>query len=201
MGGNPGSVLNEPESSRMACDWAQGNDPQIRAYHDQEWGLPTHGSRALFEMLSLEIFQCGLSWQLILHRRQALRRAFADFDILTVAGYDLTDVERLVQDSTIIRNRRKIEATIANAGVIADAFPGEGFDRYCWSFTGGKTINHDYPSDLSTPRYDHLSEIVSQDMKGSGFKFVGPVTVHSFLQATGIVNDHQRGCCLNACRA
>lgn len=200
MGERPGNVSKGSGSSRPTCDWAQGDDPLIRAYHDQEWGSPTHGSQALFEMLSLEIFQCGLSWQLILHRRQALRRAFADFDILTVAGYDQTDLDRLIQDPTIIRNRRKIEATIANAGVIADTFPGEGFDRYCWSFTGGKTINHDYLNDLSTPRYDHLAEIVSQDMKGVGLKFVGPVTVHSFLQATGIVNDHQRGCCLNACQ-
>lgn len=179
------------------CDWAQ-SDPLERTYHDEEWGVPKHGSQALFEMLSLEIFQSGLSWQLVLRRREALRKAFANFDIQTVAGYDQADVDRLVQNADIIRNLAKIKATINNARVIADMFPGEEFDRYCWSFTGGKTINHDYLTILTTPRYDHLAEIVSMDMKGIGLKFVGPVTAQSFIQSVGIVNDHMHGCYLNA---
>lgn len=182
------------------CDWAQGKDPLILSYHDQEWGQPKHGSQALFEMLSLEIFQCGLSWQLILHRREAFRKAFDNFDIHLVAGYGPQDVSRLVQDSSIVRNRKKIEATIANARLLAEGFPNEDFDSYCWSFTGGATINHDYRTDQETPLYDHLAEIVSHDMKAEGLKFVGPITVHSFLQASGILNDHQHGCFLNACR-
>ena len=181
------------------CDWAQVDDPLMRSYHDQEWGRPLHGSQRLFAMLSLEIFQCGLSWQLILHRRQALFKDFDNFDIQAVAAFDADRIDRLMVDPAIIRNRRKIEATVANAALIVRQFPGEEFDRYCWSFTGGSAINHDYLDDPSIPRYDHLSAIVCKDMRDLGLRFLGPVTVHSFLQATGIINDHQHDCFLNGC--
>lgn len=181
------------------CDWAQVNDPLMRSYHDHEWGRPLHGSQRLFAMLSLEIFQCGLSWQLVLRRRQALFKDFENFDVQAVSAFDADHIDRLMADSAIIRNRGKIEATVANAALIARQFPGEAFDRYCWSFTGGLTINHDYPDDPSIPRYDHLSVIVCKDMRDQGLRFLGPVTVHSFLQAAGMINDHQHGCFLNGC--
>lgn len=182
------------------CDWAQGTDPLMMAYHDEEWGTPKHGSVPLFEMLCLEIFQCGLSWSLVLHRRPAFRAAFADFDMTAVAAFGPQEVDMLMHDDGIIRNRRKIEAVIDNARLLVSDMPGEGFDEYCWSFTGGQTINHCYRDDADTPPYDRFSQIVSQDMKERGMRFTGPVTVHSFLQSCGVINDHQATCFRNGCR-
>jgi len=174
------------------CAWAQGDDALMTRYHDEEWGVPQHDPRMLWEMLMLEGFQAGLSWRTILHKREAFRKAFAGFDPQKVARFDEKKVERLLQDEGIIRSRSKIEATIAGAKIYCDmARRGEDFDDFCWSFTDGKVIRGDGRSlPVSTPK----SEEISKALKKRGFKFVGPVIVYAWMQAVGIVDDHAKGC-------
>jgi DNA-3-methyladenine glycosylase I len=174
------------------CPWANGDDPLMAKYHDDEWGVPQHDPRMLWEMLMLEGFQAGLSWRIVLHKREAFRKAFAGFDPAKVARFGPRQVERLMQDEGIVRARAKIDATIAGARIYGDmAGRGEDFADFCWSFTGGKVIvgnGHDVP--VSTPE----SEQISKELKRRGFKFVGPVIVHAWMQAVGIVNDHAADC-------
>ncbi|WP_343611222.1 DNA-3-methyladenine glycosylase I [Novosphingobium sp.] len=173
------------------CGWAQG-DPLMEAYHDQEWGVPMHDPRDLWEMLLLEGFQAGLSWRTILHRREGFRRAFEGFDPAVIALYGAEDVERLMQDEGIIRARAKIEATITNArAFLAMRDAGEDFSAWIWSFVDGKPRMGDGQVVLaSTP----ASLALSKALKAKGFKFVGAVTVHAFMQAAGLVNDHALTC-------
>ena len=173
------------------CAWAEG-DPIMTAYHDTEWGVPVHDSRALWEMLMLEGFQAGLSWRTILHRREGFRTAFAAFDPEKVAAFTQADVERLMQDAGIIRARAKILATINGARIFLNMRDsGEDFAEFAWSFTGGKPIkNKGGPVPASTP----LSETLSAALKKRGFKFVGPVIVYAWMQAIGMVNDHTKTC-------
>jgi DNA-3-methyladenine glycosylase I len=173
------------------CAWA-GTDPLMRAYHDEEWGVPERDSRALWEMLALEGFQAGLAWITVLRKREAFRAAFAGFDPAAVARFGEADVARLLADAGIIRSRAKIEATIAGARIWLDmAGRGEDFSAFCWSFTGGEPIVGDGVSLLaSTP----LSETISKELKRRGFRFVGPTIVYAWMQAVGIVNDHALGC-------
>ncbi len=173
------------------CSWAQG-DPLMEAYHDREWGVPIYDPRDLWEMLLLEGFQAGLSWRTILHRREGFRRAFAGFDPVLVAGFGPGDVERLMQDEGIIRARAKIEATITNArAFLAMQAAGEDFSVWIWSFVDGAPQLGDGQSVLaSTP----ASLALSKALKAKGFKFVGAVTVHAFMQAAGLVNDHVLTC-------
>jgi DNA-3-methyladenine glycosylase I len=175
----------------VRCRWA-GSDPQMRAYHDLEWGVPLRDSRRLWEMLALEGFQAGLSWITVLHKREAFRDAFANFDPHKVATFGPTDVEHLLENPAIIRSRSKIKATIAGARIwctMADA--GEDFAAWCWSFTDGQVI----PGDGETmPATTPLSEAISKAMKARGFTFVGPTIVYAWMQAVGIVNDHQKCC-------
>lgn len=173
------------------CDWA-GDDPLMRDYHDQEWGVPMRDSRALWECLMLESFQAGLSWLVVLRKRQALRAAFAGFDPHAVARYDESDVLRLLQDPGIIRSRAKIEATVRGAQIYCEMEErGEKFNDFCWSFTQGKTLRNDGHTRLaSTP----LSEQISKELKRRGFKFVGPTIAYAWMQATGMVNDHAADC-------
>jgi DNA-3-methyladenine glycosylase I len=173
------------------CGWAEG-DPLMRAYHDEEWGVPQRDSRMLWEMLMLEGFQAGLAWIIVLRKREAFRRAFAGFDPKQVARFGKAEVERLMADSGIIRARAKIEATIQGARLYCDmAEGGEDFADYCWSFTGGKALKGDGRSRITS---SPLSEQISKALKGRGFKFVGPTIVYAWMQAVGIVNDHAAGC-------
>jgi DNA-3-methyladenine glycosylase I len=182
------------EHSRLPrCNWAQ-DDAQMRDYHDTEWGVPQHDGRMLWEMLMLEGFQAGLSWLTILRKRAAFRMAFAGFDPRTVAAFGEADVDRLMGDAGIVRARAKITATIRGAGIYCtmdDA--GERFDDYCWSFTGGKVIRGDGHNRVAS---SPLSETISRDLKGRGFKFVGPTIVYAWMQAVGIVDDHAHDCFL-----
>lgn len=173
------------------CAWA-GADPLYVAYHDEEWGAPQRDPRMLWEMLMLEGFQAGLAWITVLRKREALRKAFRDFDPAKVARFGEPDVARLLGDPGIIRSRAKIEATIAGAKIYRDMQKiGEDFADYAWSFTGGKPIKGD---GRNVPATTPLSEQISKDMKKRGFKFVGPTIVYAWMQAVGIVNDHATHC-------
>jgi DNA-3-methyladenine glycosylase I len=176
------------------CGWA-GTDPLSIAYHDTEWGVPSHDETHLFEMLTLEGAQSGLSWMTILRKRQGYRRAFADFDASAVAAYDERDVERLMQDASIVRNRLKIESTVANARAILALREGAGgLDAYVWSFVDGRPLKNAWPELSHLPAQTELSKRMSKDLARRGFRFLGPTTVYSFMQATGMVNDHVTSC-------
>ena len=180
---------------RNRCRWADPTSELYTAYHDQEWGRPEHDDCKLFEMLILEGFQAGLSWITILKKREAFRNAFDGFDPAVVAGYGPEKVEALMNDPGIIRNRRKIEGAVRNARVFLDIQREFGsFDRYLWGFTHGEAVrNPDGQARASSP----LSDQISADLKRRGMKFVGTVIVYSFLQAVGVVNDHEPGCWLH----
>ena len=173
------------------CAWA-GDDPLMVAYHDDEWGLPEHDARALWETLMLEGFQAGLSWITVLRKRAAFREAFAGFEPAKVARFGERDVVRLLGNAGIIRSRAKIEATIAGARIYCEmADRGEDFATFCWSFTDGKVRRGD---GRSLPASTDLSERVSKELKRRGFEFVGPTIAYAWLQAVGIVDDHAVGC-------
>lgn len=173
------------------CAWAD-NDPQMRAYHDAEWGVPEHDSRALWEKLMLDGFQAGLAWITILRKRDAFRELFAGFDPAVVARFGEADIERLLGDARIIRSRAKIEATIGNArAYLAMRDASEDFSDFIWGMAGGAVIHGD---GVHIPAKTALSEEVSKALKKRGFKFVGPVIVYAWMQAVGIVNDHGAGC-------
>ena len=161
-------------------------------YHDEEWGVPQHDARMLWEMLVLEGFQAGLSWRTILHKREAFRQAFAGFAPDKVARFGARDVERLVGNADIIRSRAKIEATVAAARIYCDMRDrGEDFAAFCWSFTDGEVLRGDGVAlPVSTPK----SEEISKELRKRGFKFVGPVIVYAWMQAVGIVDDHAATC-------
>ena len=174
------------------CRWADPGSELYIAYHDQEWGRPEHDDRKLFEMLILEGFQAGLSWITILKKREAFRKAFDNFEPAVVAAYGSEKLEALMSDPGIVRNRRKIEATIQNAKVFLNIQKEFGsFDRYLWGFTDGQVILN---TDDTVRASSELSDRISADLKRRGMKFVGTVILYSFLQAVGVVNDHERGC-------
>ena len=161
------------------------------AYHDEEWGVPQRDPRALWEMLALEGFQAGLAWITVLRKREAFRKAFAQFDPAKVARFREKDIQRLLDNPGIIRSRAKIEAAIGGARIYCDmAERGEDFSDYCWSFTNGKVLKGSRIVPASTP----LSEAIAKDLKRRGFRFVGPAIVYAWMQAVGIVNDHATRC-------
>ncbi|WP_431512119.1 DNA-3-methyladenine glycosylase I [Variovorax sp. DAIF25] len=173
------------------CSWAEG-DALMSAYHDAEWGVPERDPRMLWETLMLEGFQAGLAWITVLRKRDTFREAFAGFDPRKVARFDEKDIERLMGNPGIIRARAKIEATIRGAQIYNEmAARGESFTDFCWSFTGGKVIENDGKTRTVS---SELSERVSKELKKRGFKFVGPTIVYAWLQAVGIVNDHDAAC-------
>jgi DNA-3-methyladenine glycosylase I len=173
------------------CGWAT-SAPEYVAYHDDEWGRPLHGEHALFERLVLEAFQSGLSWLVILRKRPAFRAAFAGFDIDTVAGFDERDIDRLLLDAGIVRNRAKIEAAIGNARATRDAVP-EGLDELLWSFA--PTGRRRRPRTLAdVPATSDESKAMAKELKRRGFRFVGPTTAYALMQATGMVDDHIAAC-------
>ncbi|NLS84720.1 MAG: DNA-3-methyladenine glycosylase I [Ruminococcaceae bacterium] len=178
------------------CKWAQNVPPIHEKYHDTEWGVPCRDDEKLYEMLLLECFQAGLSWLIVLQKREAFRAAFDNFDAQKIAKYDREKIDELLQNKAVIRCRRKIEAAIGNANVYLDIKRSFGsFSAYLWGFTDGKIIFGDgenFPT--STP----LSDKISKDLKKRGMKYVGTVTIYSYLQAVGIVNDHEKNCiCYN----
>ena len=176
------------------CPWP-ADDPLMIEYHDREWGVPLHDERALFELLTLEGAQAGLSWFTILKKRANYRRAFHDFDAERIARYTEADVARLMADAGIVRNRLKIESTITNArATLALRDAGGGLDAYFWKFVDGRPIVN-APENLSqVPASTPLSDAISKDLKKRGFKFVGSTIVYAHMQAMGLVNDHTTDC-------
>jgi DNA-3-methyladenine glycosylase I len=178
-------------SELRRCAWAE-SDPLLRAYHDREWGVPEHDSRALWELLMLEGFQAGLAWITVLRKREAFREAFRGFDPKVVAGFGKPDVTRLLGNPGIIRSRAKIEAAIEGAKIYEEMRrSGEDFSSFVWKLVGGKPIQN---KTGHVPARTALSEEVSAALKKRGFKFVGPVIVYAWMQASGMVNDHDLRC-------
>jgi DNA-3-methyladenine glycosylase I len=179
------------------CGWVAGrpqDDPML-AYHDEEWGVPLHDDRALFEILTLEGAQAGLSWDTILRRREGYRRAFEGFDIERIARYGQPEVERLLQDPGIIRNRAKINATIANAIATVELQREFGsLDAYVWAFVEGTPRLNSFTKLSELPAQTAESLAMSKDMARRGFRFVGPTICYAFMQSAGLVNDHQVDC-------
>jgi DNA-3-methyladenine glycosylase I len=167
----------------------------MEAYHDKEWGTPLHDDRGLFELLTLEGAQAGLSWMTILRRRDGYRRAFANFDPARVAAFGEPESQRLLANPEIIRNRQKIESTIANARRILEVQQEYGsFDNFVWSFVGGKPLDHQFRSSADMPAQTPESVALSRALKKRGFGFVGPTICYAFMQAAGLVNDHLVSC-------
>jgi len=176
---------------KIRCTWAQ-SDPLMRTYHDEEWGVPEHDSRALWEKLMLDGFQAGLSWLIVLRKRDAFRKAFHNFDPAQVAKMKEADVKRLLENPGIIRSRAKIEATIGGAkAYLKMRDEGEDFSKFVWTMAGGKPIRN---TTGKVPAKTEFSEKMSKELKKRGFKFVGPVIVYAWLQATGVVDDHAPSC-------
>lgn len=180
---------------RTRCGWC-GTDPLYVAYHDEEWGVPVHDDRKLFEFLILEGAQAGLSWITILRKREAYRKAFADFDPVRVARFDAKKVEALLQDPGIVRNRLKVESSVSNAKAFLAVQKEFGsFDTYVWSFLPeGRPIRNRFETMKEIPPKTEIAESISKDMKKRGFRFVGPTIIYAHMQATGMVNDHIVGC-------
>lgn len=177
------------------CAWVNSPDPIYAEYHDTEWGVPEYDSRALWEKLMLDGFQAGLAWITILRKRDTMRLAFDGFDPDRIAAYTDTDRERLLADPGIIRSKSKIEAAIGNAkAYIVMRENGEDFADYLWAFVGGEPVQNSYASLSDVPTKTALSEQISKDLKKRGFKFVGPTIVYAFMEAVGMVNDHETGC-------
>ena len=176
--------------AKRRCGWAEG-DALMRTYHDEEWGVPEYDSRALWELLMLEGFQAGLAWIIVLRKREAFRAAFGGFDPAKVARFDETDIARLMDDPGIIRARAKIAATIKGAQIYLEMQEsGADFAAWAWEMVGGKPIQNTGP----LPASSALSETISKELKRRGFKFVGPVIVYAWMQASGMVNDHELRC-------
>ncbi len=179
---------------KTRCKWA-GNDPIVIEYHDREWGVPVHDDRLLFEFLILEGAQAGLSWTTILRKRESYRMAFDGFDPVVIADYDDTKVEELLANQGIVRNRRKILATIDNAKAFLQVQKEFGsFDAYIWRFVGNRPIRNSWMSLADLPAETPESRQMSSDLKKRGFKFVGPTICYAFMQAVGMVNDHTVDC-------
>jgi DNA-3-methyladenine glycosylase I len=177
------------------CEWAAGSDDLMIAYHDDEWGTPSHDDRHLFEMLTLEGAQAGLSWSTILRKREGYRRAFAGFDPAKVARFGAKDVERLLADPGIVRNRLKVESTVNNAARVLEVQEELGsLDAYLWAFVDGRPIVNDFRTLSEIPSETDLSKAISKDLKRRGFRFVGPTGIYAFMQSVGMVDDHTVDC-------
>jgi DNA-3-methyladenine glycosylase I len=177
------------------CAWTTNASPSMLDYHDREWGVPLHDDRALFEFLILEGAQAGLSWDTILKKRQNYRRAFDDFDATRIARYGEEDVQRLLADPGIVRNRLKIHAAIVNAQKVLDVQQEFGsFDSYVWEFVGGRPIKNEFRSLAEIPAKTAQSDAMSKDLQRRGFKFVGSTICYAFMQAVGLVSDHTVDC-------
>ena len=174
--------------NKNRCSWVTADEVYIK-YHDEEWGVPTHDDRELFEFLVLESFQAGLSWITILKKRENFKKAFDDFDVVKVAGYDDVKVDELRENEGIIRHKGKIASAINNAQIFIEIQNEFGsFDEYIWSFTDGNVIKAEYLTE------SELSKTISKDLKKRGMKFVGPTIIYSYLEAIGIIDNHQENC-------
>lgn len=182
--------LHAGADGRVRCAWA-GGDPEYQRYHDEEWGVPLRGDRALFEKMSLEGFQAGLSWITILRKRPRFREAFAGFDAQRVAGFGESEIGRLMADAGIVRNRAKILATISNARLVAEMDEG-GLDALMWSFAPAPGARPRSVGDV--PAVTAESTALSAALRTRGFRFVGPTTMYALMQSTGMVDDHLEGC-------
>ena len=184
-----------PKRTMTRCGWVPDGDPAYVAYHDEEWGVPSHDDRHLFEMLVLEGAQAGLSWSTILRKREGYRRAFADFDAERVARFGQRDVERLLADPGIVRNRLKVESAVANARAVLEVRAAHGsLDAYLWTFVGGRPKRNRFRTLSDIPAETEESKAMSKDLKRRGFRFVGPTVCYAFMQATGMTNDHVTSC-------
>ena len=173
---------------KKRCEWATDDEIYMK-YHDEEWGVPTHDDRELFEFLVLESFQAGLSWITILKKRENFKKAFDDFDVVKVAGYDDAKINELRENQGIIRHKGKITSAINNAQVFIEIQKEFGsFNKYIWSFTDGNIIKAEYLTE------SELSKSISKDLKKRGMKFVGPTIIYSYLEAIGIIDNHQKNC-------
>jgi len=191
-------------TSKTRCAWGAwaGADPVYVRYHDEEWGVPLHDDRRLFEFIVLEGAQAGLSWRTILNKRERYRTAFARFDPRRVARFGRRDVARLLADPGIVRNRMKIDAAIANARAVLAVQEEHGsLDRYLWSFVAGTPIQNRWRTSREVPAKTSEAEALSRDLRRRGFRFVGPTICYAFMQATGMVNDHTVDCFRHAALA
>ena len=188
------SLIERKTNMKRRCPWPSDDKLMIK-YHDNEWGVPLHNDRKLFEFLILEGFQAGLSWRTILYKRENFRKAFDNFDFNKVAKYDRRKINSLLKDEGIIRNKLKIKGAITNAKAFLQIRKELGtFDKYIWSFVNGKPIHNKFKSLKELPARTKLSDKISDDLKKRGFKFVGPTIVYAHMQATGMVNDHVVSC-------
>jgi DNA-3-methyladenine glycosylase I len=180
--------------SESRCGWV-GDDPLMLAYHDNEWGVPVHDDQKLFEFMVLDAMQAGLSWSIVLRKRQNFARALGGFDPRRIARFGERDLERLVATEGIIRNRLKLAASITNARATLEVQQQFGsLDSYLWQFVDGRPVVNAWREVSEIPATSHQAEAMSKDLKGRGFKFVGPTICYAFMQAAGLVNDHLTGC-------
>jgi DNA-3-methyladenine glycosylase I len=178
----------------IRCKWCLGN-PLMMDYHDKEWGVPVHDDRKLFEFLILDAFQAGLSWNIILQKRENFRKAFANFEAEKIAKFTEKKIEKLLNDAGIIRNRLKINSAVTNAKNFLKVQKEFGsFDKYIWQFTGGKTIQNNWDGESCLIPTSKESDAMSKDLLKRGFKFVGSTICYAFMQAAGMVNDHMLTC-------
>jgi len=176
------------------CNWP-GEDALMRAYHDEEWGVPLHDDRKLFEFMVMDAFQAGLSWRTILYKRENFRRAFDNYEVEKIALYGEDKIQSLMQDASIVRNQAKIRATVGNAKAFMQVQAEFGtFDNYIWQFTGGGTRMNHPTCNAEIPAKSAESDAMSKDLLKRGFKFVGSTICYAFMQAAGMVNDHLEGC-------
>ena len=179
---------------RTRCNWCLQNE-LLLAYHDQEWGVPVHDDRKHFEYLTLEVMQCGLNWLMMLKKRAVIRDSFDRFDYEKIAHYSENDIQRIMHTDGMIHSQRKIKAVINNAIKYKELIKEYGsFDQYIWSFTGGKTYIYKSHLEGQAEARNELSDVISKDLKQKGFKFLGSITIFSYLQSAGIINDHSADC-------
>ena len=184
----------EKKTTTKNCEWPS-TDPLMINYHDEEWGVPVHDDRKLFEFIVLDCFQAGLSWKTVLHKRENFRKAFDNFDFCKIADFNDDRFEILLQDAGIIRNRAKIKGTIQNARCFLEIQKEFGsFDKYIWQFTKRKTIHNKWKNMSEIPSRSHESDEMSKDLVKRGFKFAGSTICYAFMQAAGMVNDHLVTC-------
>lgn len=188
-------TTNDTPDDRPRCAWALGGGPEYLAYHDADWGVPVRDERLLFELLVLEGAQAGLSWLTILRKRAGYRRAYAGFDPAAVAAFGAADRERLLADAGIVRNRAKVDASIDNArAVLALHAAGTTLVDHLWSFVGGRPVTNRFTALGEIPAETEASRAMSRDLRGRGFRFVGPTICYALMQSAGLVNDHETGC-------
>lgn len=187
-------MQNNADKNLLRCDWT-GYDKLMIKYHDEEWGIPVHNDRKLFEFITLDTFQAGLSWSIVLHKRENFRKAFDNFQADKIAEYNSRKVNELLKNKSIIRNRLKIEATINNAKAFLKIQKEFGsFDKYIWQFTHNKVIQNRWKKMSDVPTKTEISDAMSADLKNREFKFVGSTICYAFMQAAGMVNDHLITC-------